>query len=125
VSAVYEQHTHTLPSPHGETYKFLAILVHSQVNGAEAAAADLLLDHILVYPVHGGAVVVAAAIVRAGIEGFFDGAAARGSPSVVSDGTLVGRHGHVLDHLRAAVVGGRGEIDMDAMAGQDAGGLDL
>jgi hypothetical protein len=31
----------------------------------------------------------------------------------------------VLDHLRATIVGGGREIDMDAMAGQDASGLDL
>jgi hypothetical protein len=72
MSAVYEQHTHPSPtSPHGETYKFLAILVHGQVYGAEAAATDLLLDRILIYPVHGRAVVVAAAIVRACIKRFF------------------------------------------------------
>jgi hypothetical protein len=77
MSAVYEQHRHPSPtSPHGETYEFLAILVHGQVYGAEAAATDLLLDGILIYPVHGRAVVVAAAIMRACIESFFDGSAA-------------------------------------------------
>lgn len=53
----------------------MAILVNSQVYGAEAAAANLLLDHILVYPVH-STVVIAAAVVGARIECFFDGLAA-------------------------------------------------
>jgi len=95
------------------------------VYGAEATAANLLLDHILVYPMDGGTVIVAAAIVGAGIEGLFDSSAARGCTAVVSDGALVGGRRHVLDHLRTAIVGGGGEIDMDAMAGQDASGLDL
>jgi len=93
--------------------------------GAEAAATDLLFDRILIYPVDGRAIVIAAAIVRARIEGLFDSSAARGCSSVVPDGTLVGGHRHVLDHLRTAIVGGGREIDMDAMAGQDASGLDL
>ena len=44
---------------------------------------------------------------------------------MVSYWALVCGHGHVLDHLRTAIVGGGREIDMDAMAGQNAGGLDL
>jgi hypothetical protein len=52
------------------------ILVHGQVNGAEAAAPNLLLDNILVYSVHGGAVIVAAAVMGTGIEGFLDSVAA-------------------------------------------------
>lgn len=44
---------------------------------------------------------------------------------MVSDWALVGGHRHVLDHLRTAIVGGGREIDMDAMARQDASGLDL
>ena len=55
----------------------MPILVHCQMDGAEAAAPNLLLDDILVYPVHGGAVVVAAAIMGTGVEGFLDGAASR------------------------------------------------
>lgn len=93
--------------------------------GAKAPAANLLLDHILVYPVDGGTVIVAAAIVGAGVEGLFDSSAARRCSAVVSDWALVGGHRHVLDHLRTAIVGGGREIDMDAMAGQDASGLDL
>jgi hypothetical protein len=93
--------------------------------GAEATTANLLLDHILVYPVDGGTVIIAAAIVGAGIERLFDSSATRGCSAVVSDGALVAGRRHVLDHLRTAIVGGGGEIDMDAMAGQDASGLDL
>ena len=93
--------------------------------GAEAAATNLLLDHILIYPVDGGTVIIAAAIVGARIKGLFDSSAARGSSTVVSDGALVGGHRHVLDQLRTAIVGGGREIDMDAMAGQNTGGLDL
>lgn len=102
-----------------------SILVDRQVYGAEAAATNLLLDHILIYPVDGGAVIIAAAIVGAGIEGLFHSSAARRCSAVVSDGTLVGGHRHVLDHLRTAMVGCGREIDMDAMAGQYASGLDL
>lgn len=93
--------------------------------GAEAAATNLLLDHILVYPVYGGTVIIAATVVGTRIKGLFDSSAARGCSAVVSDGALVGGQRHVLDHLRTAIVGGGRKIDMDAMAGQNAGGLDL
>ena len=43
----------------------------------------------------------------------------------MSYGTLICGCGHVPDQLRAAAIGGGWEVDMDAMAGQDAGGLDL
>jgi len=95
------------------------------VYGAEAAATNLLFDRILVYLVDSRAVIIAAAIVRARIKRLFDSSAARRCSAVVSDGTLVGGQRHVLDHLRTAIVGGRREIDMDAMAGQNASGLDL
>lgn len=93
--------------------------------GAEATTANLLLDHILVYPVDGRAIIITAAIVCTGIESLFDSSAARRCSAVVSNWALVGGHRHVLDHLRTAMVGGGREIDMDAMAGQDASGLDL
>lgn len=50
----------------------MPILVHSQMHGTEATAANFLLDHILIYAVHGGTVLVAAPIMRAGIECFLD-----------------------------------------------------
>lgn len=53
----------------------MAILVNSQVHGAETAAANLLLDHILVDLVH-RTVVFTAAVVGARIECFFDSLAA-------------------------------------------------
>jgi hypothetical protein len=86
------------------------------VYGAEATATNLLFDGILVYPVDGRTVVVAAAIVRARIERLFDSSAARGCSTVVSYRALVCGHRHVLDHLRTTIVGGGREIDMDAMA---------
>lgn len=104
------------------TYKFLAILVDSQMHGAEAAAADLLLDHILIYPVHSCTIIVTAPVMRSGIECFLDSPAAGGRTAVMSDGALVGRIGQMSDHLRAAAFGGRGKVDMDAMTGQDAMG---
>lgn len=103
----------------------MPILVHGQVDGAEATTPNLLLDDILVYPVHGGAVIVAAAIVGASIESFLDSVAARGRSSVVSNGALVGWHGKVLDHLRTAGFRGGRKVDMDSVAGQDAGSFDL
>jgi hypothetical protein len=54
----------------------LSILVDRQVYGAKATAANLLLDHILVYPVDAGTVIIAAAIVGARIKGLFDSSAA-------------------------------------------------
>lgn len=103
----------------------MPILVHGQVDGAEATAPNLLLDNILVYPVHGGAVVVAAAIMCARIEGFLDGVAARRRSAVVSDGALVGRDGHVLDQLWAAGIGGGWKVNVNSVAWKDAGGFDL
>ena len=57
--------------PRDGTYEFLPILIDGQMHCAEAAPANLLLDHILVYPVY-SAVIIAAAVVGAGIECFFD-----------------------------------------------------
>jgi hypothetical protein len=54
----------------------LSILVDRKVYGAEATATNLLLDYILIYPVDGGTVIIAASIVGAGIEGLFDSPAA-------------------------------------------------
>lgn len=44
---------------------------------------------------------------------------------MVSDWALIGRLGQVLDHLRAAIVGRGRKVDMDAMAGENAGCFDL
>jgi hypothetical protein len=101
------------------------ILVHGQVDGAEAAAPNLLFDDILVYPVHGGAVIVAAAIVGTSIEGFLDSVAARRRSAVVSNGALVCRDGHVLNQLWTAAVGGGRKVDVNSVAWKDAGGFDL
>jgi hypothetical protein len=101
------------------------ILVHGQVDGAEAAAPNLLLDDILIYPVYGGAVIVAATIMGAGIEGFLDSVAARRRSTVVSNGALVSRDGNMLDQLWTAAVGGGRKVNVNAVAWKDAGGFDL
>ena len=51
----------------------MAILVDSQVDSAEGAAADLLLDQVLVDAVLGGAVILAVAILGARVERFLLG----------------------------------------------------
>lgn len=51
----------------------LAILVDGEVDGAKGAAADLLLDQVLVDAVLGGAVILAVAVLGARIEGFLAG----------------------------------------------------
>lgn len=51
----------------------LAILVDSEVDGAERAAANLLLDQVLVDAVLGGAVILAVAVLGARIERFLGG----------------------------------------------------
>ena len=51
----------------------LAILVDGQVDGAERAAPDLLLDQVLVDAVLGGAVIFAVAVLGARIERFLGG----------------------------------------------------
>lgn len=48
----------------------LAILVDGEVDGAKGAAANLLLDQVLVDAVLGAAVIFAVAVLGAGIEGF-------------------------------------------------------
>jgi hypothetical protein len=48
----------------------VAILVDGEVDGAKGAAANLLLDQVLVDAVLGGAVILAVAVLGAGIEGF-------------------------------------------------------
>jgi hypothetical protein len=101
------------------------ILIHGQVNGAEAAATDLLLDNVLIYSVHGGAVIVAAAIVGTGIEGFLDSTAARRRSAVVSNGALVGRDGHMLNHLWTARFRGGRKVDVNSVAWKDTGSFDL
>lgn len=68
---------------------FLAILVDSQVDSAEGAAADLLLDQILVDAVLGGAVILAVAVLGARVERFFDLSCGGRCPAVVSEGALV------------------------------------
>ena len=103
----------------------MPILVHGQVNGAEAAAPNLLLDNVLVYSVHGGAVIVAAAIVGTGIEGFLDSTAARRRSAVVSNGALISRDRHVLDHLWTASFRGGRKVDVNSVAWKDTGSFDL
>lgn len=51
----------------------MAILVDSQVDSAEGAAADLLLDQVLVDAVLGGAVILAVAVLGARVERFLLG----------------------------------------------------
>lgn len=53
----------------------LAVLVDGEVDGAKGAAANLLLDQVLVDAVLGGAVILAVAVLGAGIEGFLAGLA--------------------------------------------------
>ena len=52
------------------TYKLLAKLVDSQMDGAEGASTNLLLYQILVYAMFCSAVVTAVAVFGAGIERF-------------------------------------------------------
>ena len=59
-----------LSIPSGIPHIFLAILVDGQVDGAEGAAADLLLDQVLVDAVLGGAVILAVAVLGARVERF-------------------------------------------------------
>ena len=59
--------------PSGIPHIFLAILVDGQVDGAEGAAADLLLDQVLVDAVLGGAVILAVAVLGARVERFLLG----------------------------------------------------
>ena len=49
---------------------FLAVLVDGEVDCAEGASANLLLDQVLVDAVLGGAVIFAVAVLGARIEGF-------------------------------------------------------
>nr|POE78496.1 hypothetical protein CFP56_60728 [Quercus suber] len=66
-------------------------LIQGQMHGAETASSDLLLDDVLVDAMDGTAVILAAAIVRACVEGFPDRFRFRGDASVVSDRALIGR----------------------------------
>ena len=85
---------------------FLAILVDGEVDGAKGAAANLLLDQVLVDAVLGGAVIFAVAVLGAGIAGFLawlttkldgklgprrylDASGARGGAAVVSERAVV------------------------------------
>ena len=58
------------------TYEFVSILVHGEMDGTEATTTNLLLYHVLIDPVHGRTVIVAAAVVCARIERFLDSSAA-------------------------------------------------
>lgn len=98
----------------------MSILVDCQMYGSETATPDFLLDHILIDFVHGRAVLVAASVVCACIERFLDGFAAGGCAAVMSYRALVGGRGHVLDHLRTAMIGGGREVDVYAVRGEDA-----
>ena len=51
----------------------LAVLVDGEVDGAEGATANLLLDQVLVDAVLGAAVILAVAVLGARIEGFLAG----------------------------------------------------
>lgn len=62
-----------LSIPSGIPHIFLAILVDSQVDSAKGAAADLLLDQVLVDAVLGGAVILAVAVLGARVERFLLG----------------------------------------------------
>jgi hypothetical protein len=44
---------------------------------------------------------------------------------VVSNRALIGRNGHVLDHLWTAGLGGWRKVDVNPMAWEDAGSFDL
>ena len=55
---------------------FLAILVDGEVDCAERASSNLLLDQVLVDAVLGAAVILAVAVLGAGIEGFLGRSAA-------------------------------------------------
>lgn len=44
------------------TYKFIAVLILGEVDGAEGAPTNLLLDHILVYAVYSSTIIIAAPI---------------------------------------------------------------
>lgn len=50
-----------------------AILVDGEVDGAERASPNLLLDQVLIDAVLGGAVIFAVAVLGARIEGFLGG----------------------------------------------------
>lgn len=54
----------------GEPHVFRPILVYCKVDGTKGSSTYLLLYDILVDAVHSSSVVVTAAIVRAGIQGF-------------------------------------------------------
>jgi len=62
-----------LSIPSGIPHIFLAVLIDSQVDSAEGAAADLLLDQVLVDAVLGGAVILAVAVLGARVERFLLG----------------------------------------------------
>ena len=70
---VCKQLSVVLSIPSGIPHIFLAILVDCQVDGAEGAAADLLLDQVLVDAVLGGAVILAVAVLGARVERFLLG----------------------------------------------------
>ncbi len=54
------------------TYILLAVLVRGEVHGAERAAADLLLDGVLVDLVVRVAILVIAGVLGLGVERFLD-----------------------------------------------------
>lgn len=69
----------------------------------KAASSNLLLYVILVDPVDRTAVVVAAAIVRAGVESFLDTLGPGRSSAVVAERALVGRGGSYMTRVSSAV----------------------
>lgn len=50
------------------SYKFIAILIKSQVDGAERASSQLLLDLILIDPVYGSTIVLAVRVFRTSMK---------------------------------------------------------
>lgn len=45
------------------TYKFIAVLILGEVDGAKGTPTNLLLDHILIYAVYSSTIIIAASIV--------------------------------------------------------------
>lgn len=83
-------------------HKFIAKLIYGQMHSSKATPANLLFDDILVYPVHG--CIVAAAILRAGVERLLDALGPRGCSSVVAYGTLIRGRGPGQTLFRTSVI---------------------
>lgn len=53
-------------------YIFLSMLINGQVDSTERATADLLLDLVLIYPMHSSAVIFTVRIFRACMQRLLD-----------------------------------------------------